>query len=140
MTATPRVRGAHLVGSLNQPTATDTFRVVAENLGSDLARIPDGEVGERFHWMLFQGRIFDATPGLTRLPIEPIMHAGFDLRPLTIDGSVAPADLVIGALGYAEAAIDSYAAFRALRADGLIGEHTRFQVCLSVNPISSRSR
>lgn len=130
MTATPRVQGAHLVGSINQPTATETFRIVAENLGADLVRIPDGEVGERFHWMLFQGQVFDATPGLARLPIEPIMHVGFDLRPLTLDNSVAAAELVIGELGYAQAAIESYAAFLALRADGVIGDATRFQVCL----------
>lgn len=130
MTALPRVQGAHLVGSINQPTATDTFRIVAANLGTELARIPDGEVGERFHWMLFQGQVFDATPGLARLPIEPIMHVGFDLRPLTLDSSVAAAELVIGELGYAQAATDSYAAFLALRSEGVIAEGTRFQVCL----------
>ncbi|MEO6309284.1 MAG: hypothetical protein ABIO33_01190 [Leifsonia sp.] len=130
MTHTPRVHGAHLVGSLNQPSADDTFRVVAENLGSQLTRIPDGEVGERFHWILFQGAVFDATPGLTRLPIDPIFVAGFDLRPLRLDGSVAAEALEIGPLGYASAAIDSYARFVAGRDAGTIPAHVRFQVCL----------
>jgi methionine synthase II (cobalamin-independent) len=130
MTATPSVRGAHLVGSINQPTAEATFRTVAEHLGADLARIPDGEVGERFHWILFQGAAFDATPGLARLPIEPIVRAGFDVRPFRLDGTVDPANLQIGDLGYARAAIDSYASFTALRADGVIPEATRFQVSL----------
>lgn len=124
------VRGAHLVGSINQPCAADTLRIVAENLGPALARIPDGEVGERFHWILFQGTRFDAVAGLERLPIEPIMAAGFDVRPLQLDGSVPAADLVFGPLGYAEAALASYAEFSALRAAGVIGSGTRFQVSM----------
>jgi hypothetical protein len=130
VTQTPRVHGAHLVGSINQPTADDTFRIVSENLGTHLTRIPDGEVGERFHWILFQGAAFDATTGLTRLPIDPILVAGFDLRPLRLDGSVAADQLEIGPLGYASAAIDSYARFVALRDAGTIPAGVRFQVCL----------
>ncbi|MGO4104204.1 hypothetical protein AB4Y63_09660 [Leifsonia sp. YAF41] len=130
MTQTPLVRGAHLVGSINQPTAADTFRIVSENLGAHLTRLPDGEVGERFHWILFQGAAFDATPGLTRLPIDPIVVAGFDLRPLHLDGSVPADALEIAPLGYASAAIDSYAQFVALRDAGTIPAGVRFQVCL----------
>lgn len=130
MNQTPLVRGAHLVGSINQPTAEDTFRIVSENLGAHLTRIPDGEVGDRFHWILFQGAAFDATPGLTRLPIDPIIVAGFDLRPLRLDGSVAAEDLEFAPLGYASAAIESYSQFVALREAGTIAEDVRFQVCL----------
>lgn len=130
MTTLPLLRGAHLVGSVNQPSAEDTFRIAAGRLGSSLARIPDGEVGERFHWILFQGAAFDATRGLARLPIEPIVRAGFDVRPFTLNGTVDAADLVIGELGYARAAIASYAVFAALRNDGVIAADTRFQVCV----------
>lgn len=130
MTQTPLVRGALLVGSINQPTADDTFRIVSDHLGGQLARIPDGEVGERFHWIFFQGAAFDATPGLVRLPIDPIIVAGFDVRPLSLDGTVDAADLDFGPLGYASAAIDSYARFVALRDAGTIPAGTRFQVCL----------
>ena len=69
--STPTLTGAHLVGSLSQDTAEDTFTIVADHLGGRVARIPDGEVGERFHWMLFQGAAFDATPGLSRMEIDP---------------------------------------------------------------------
>ena len=61
MTALPAVRGAHLVGSINQPTAAATLRVVAENLGSDLARVPDGEVGE-LEALLADDEHHDRTP------------------------------------------------------------------------------
>jgi len=128
--AAAQVRGAHLVGSVNLPTAEATFRAVAAHAGTHLKRIPDGEVGERFHWILFQGARFDAVPGLARLPIEPVVVAGFDVRPLVLDGSVPADELVVGDLGYAAAATASYADFVRLRAEGVIPATTRFQVCL----------
>ncbi|MET4004942.1 methionine synthase II (cobalamin-independent) [Arthrobacter sp. UYCu511] len=139
MTSLPAVRGAHLVGSINQPTAADTLRIVAENLGTHAARIPDGEVGERFHWILFQGARIEATPGLSRVPGEPFMIAGFDLRKIRFDGSVPAAELTFGPLGYAEAALASYQDFKALREAGTIAEGTRFQVALPtpMAPLSS---
>jgi hypothetical protein len=124
------VRGAHLVGSVNLPTAEDVFRLVAGRAGAHLRRVPDGEVGERFHWILFQGARFEAVPGLARLPIDPVIVAGFDVRPLALDGSVSPGDLVFGDLGYAAAATSSYKDFARLRAEGVIPAGTRFQVCL----------
>jgi methionine synthase II (cobalamin-independent) len=138
MTSLPAVRGAHLVGSINQPTARDTLRVVADNLGGHVARIPDGEVGERFHWILFQGAAFDAVKGLQRVPVEPIIAAGFDVRPLALDGSVPAAELNFGPLGYAGAALASYVDFVALRDAGAIPAGTRFQVCLPT-PIAPMS-
>ncbi|MFQ4147949.1 hypothetical protein AAGW05_04520 [Arthrobacter sp. LAPM80] len=130
MTSLPAVSGAHLVGSINQPTAADTLRVVAENLGAHAARIPDGEVGERFHWMLFQGTRFDAVDGLSRVAIDPIVRAGFDVRPTVLDGSVPAEELTFGPLGYASAALAAYEDFKSLRDAGTIDAGTRFQVCL----------
>ncbi|RII42903.1 hypothetical protein DWB68_05025 [Galactobacter valiniphilus] len=124
------VRDAHLVGSVNQATAEATFRAAAGALGALAPRLPDGEVGERFHWMLFQGKRLEATPGLVRVDMDPILHEGFDLRPLILDGTVEAAELQVPALGYAEAALESYAVFARLKAEGVIPEATRFQVCL----------
>lgn len=127
-TSAPALLGAHLVGSVSQDTAADTFTIVADHLGGSIARIPDGEVGERFHWMLFQGSAFDAAVGLSRLPIDPIVIAGFDVRPFTVDDGVE--EIGFGPLGYATAALSSYTDFARLRADGTIPEGTRFQVSL----------
>lgn len=138
MTALPAVRGAHLVGSINQPTAAETLRIVAQNLGVDAARIPDGEVGERYHWILFQGSAFDAVEGLSRIAIDPIMIGGFDVRPLALDGTVAAEELTFDALGYADAAIASYGEFAALRDAGVIASGTRFQVSIP-SPIAALS-
>jgi hypothetical protein len=125
------IQGAHLVGSINLPDAATTFRTVSEQLGDRLRRIPDGEVGERFYWIQFQSKRFDLTPGLSRIPIEPIMlRDTFDGRPFLLEDGFAGADLVFPDLGYADAAISSYQTFLALRDEGVIAPSTRFQVSL----------
>lgn len=115
---------------MNQRTAKDALSIVAENLGGHTARIPDGEVGERFHWILFQGTRFEAVDGLGRVPGEPFIVAGFDLRRIVLDETVPAAELKFGPLGYAEAALSSYQDFTTLRDAGHIPEGTRFQVCI----------
>jgi len=95
-----------------------------------MRRIPDGEVGKRFHWILFQGEVFDDTPGLARVGDEPVIMAGFDIRPFAPDGTVPHEEIEFPELGYAEAALTSYEDFARLRAEGVISEGTRFQVSL----------
>lgn len=125
------VTGAHLVGSVNLPTAEEVFRTVAGELGDRITHIPDGEVGERYYWLQFQTRRFDATPGLHRLGDTPFFIRGeFDQRPHALDGSVRAEDLVFPDLGYATAALDSWATFARLREEGVIPAGTRFQVSL----------
>ncbi len=126
------VSNAHFVGSINQPDAESVFRVVSEHVGGRAARIPDGEVGERFYWIQFQTFRLDETPGLVRVgPELPFkIRDTFDVRPFALDGTVAAADLVFPNLGYADAAIASYAAFRALRDGGVIPDGVRFQVSI----------
>ena len=125
------VTGAHLVGSVNLPTAEEVLGTVAERLGEHITHIPDGEVGERYYWLQFQTRRFDRTPGLVRLGDTPILIRGeFDQRPFALDGSVAAADLRFPDLGYADAAIESFGTFRRLQEAGTIPAGTRFQVSL----------
>ncbi len=42
-------QGVLLVGSVNYDDAETTIRTAADLLGTRLRRIPDGEVGKRFH-------------------------------------------------------------------------------------------
>ena len=129
------VSGAHLVGSVNLPTAEEVFGAVAGHLGEHITHIPDGEVGERYYWLQFQTRRFDRTPGLVRLGDTPYLIRGeFDQRPSALDGTVAAEDLVLPSLGYADAAIESFATFARLRDDGVIAPGTRFQVSLPTRP------
>ncbi|WP_431277321.1 hypothetical protein [Leifsonia poae] len=128
---TPTVRGAHLVGSINLPDAESVLRTVSDRLGDRLRRMPDGEVGERFYWIQFQTKRFDTMQGLTRIPVEPFYIRGiFDGRPFAIDEGVAADDLVFPDLGYADAALESYATFARLRENGVIAPGIRFQVSL----------
>ena len=126
------VTNAHFVGSINQPDAESVFRTVAEHVGDRAKRIPDGEVGERFYWIQFQTFRLDDTPGLVRvgeeLPFK--IRDIFDLRPFALDGTVAAADLQFPNLGYADAAIESYARFAELRESGAIPAGVRFQVSI----------
>ena len=125
------VSGAVLIGSVNLPTADAVFRAVAGHLGGDIARIPDGEVGERYYWLQFQTRRFDRTPGLVRLGDTPILiRDEFDQRPFALDGSVAAEDLRFPSLGYADAALESWATFSRLQEEGVVAPETRFQVSL----------
>lgn len=129
--SSPEIRGAHLVGSVNLPDAEAVFRTVSDHLGDRLRRIPDGEVGERFYWIQFQTKRFDTMNGLSRIPVEPYYLRGiFDGRPFQLDDGVSADDLVFPDLGYAGAALQSYAEFVHLRDAGAIAPATRFQVSL----------
>jgi hypothetical protein len=129
--ASPVIRGAHLVGSVNLPDAETVLRTVGARLGDGLRRIPDGEVGERFYWVQFQTARLDRVDGLARIPGEPRLLRGvFDGRPFRLEPGASADALVFPDLGYADAALDSYAVFRRLRAEGVIPAATRFQVSL----------
>lgn len=123
-------QGALLVGSMNYPDAEATFRASASILGDHLKRIPDGEVGDRFHWICFQPDIIAKSPGLERVGNDPVWLKHLDQRQLRIGDGVDPADLALPPLGYADAALESWEVFRALREEGQIPEGTRFQVSL----------
>ncbi|MGH1548532.1 hypothetical protein ACRAWB_04875 [Leifsonia poae] len=129
--ASPTIRGAHLVGSVNLPDAETVLRTVSSHLGPQLRRIPDGEVGERFYWVQFQTKRLDEVRGLSRIPGEPHLLRGvFDGRPFRLDEGVSADELVFPNLGYADAALASYGTFRRLRDEGAIAPGTRFQVSL----------
>nr|WP_062516281.1 hypothetical protein [Demequina gelatinilytica] len=125
-----RPHGAHLVGSINLPDAETVMRTAAAELGDRLARIPDGEVGERFHWVAFQPDRMAATPGLGREGDHPIMVGTLDIRKITVPEDLDLDTLELAPLGYAQAALSSWAVFARLQADGVIPRSTRFQVSL----------
>lgn len=124
-------QGALLVGSVNFDDAETTMRTAAELLGPRLRRVPDGEVGKRFHWIMFQPDVLGEADGIERIGDEPIpFRAGIDARPLRIADGVDAASIQLPPLGYADAAIESYAIFSRLRDEGVVPAATRFQVSL----------
>jgi len=124
------VIGVHLVGSVNFEDAETTIRTAAEGLGGHLKRIPDGEVGERWHWIAFQPHRLAQTPGIGRVGDEPVLVRGVDFRPARIEEGVRAEDLELRPLGYAEAALESWQVFSRLKHEGVVPPGTRFQVSL----------
>jgi hypothetical protein len=132
----PRVVGAHLVGSVPLTDADEVFQTACDVLGDRLERIPDGETGDRHEWIHFQMPIIAATPGIASIeysvpdavelpPDAPRTRVAYGLAEGVDAGS-----LRFGNLRYADEAIASYERFRALKEDGVIPDHVRFQVSL----------
>jgi hypothetical protein len=126
--STDVVRGAHLVGSVPLSDAAAVFQAASTILGAQLRRIPDGETGVRTNWIGWQRAVMDRNPSLEPVPIDPTRYAAraaFRLR----DG-VSATDVRFDHLGYAEAAIASYAVFSDIRQHGAIPADVRFMVSL----------
>ncbi len=130
------VTGVHLIGSVPLPDAETVFRTVAHELGPYLARIPDGETGNRHRWIWWQREMLLRHPAMQPDPDTP----PFALRQwdgalvrttdwLRFKPGVDPTTVTFDT-GYAAAARDSYATFRRLRDAGDIPAGVRFQVCL----------
>lgn len=124
-------RGAHLVGGLAAPTAADAMTTTAGILGRHLTRLTDGETGPRSQWIWWQIDKLTALDGIAMGPphVNPdtgnpdySVFPGLDVE----DGVLIPER----SLGYADAAIESYAEFVRLRDSGVIPAGVRFQVSL----------
>ena len=127
---------AHLIGSVPLSDCEAVFRRVGGELGSYLRRLPDGETGERGRWIFFQNQMLRAHPAIEEDPTEPpFRFTQWDGRlvretmRLRFKPGVDP-DAVAFDTGYDRAAIQSYAVFARLRAEGAIPSHLRFQVSL----------
>lgn len=124
-------QGALLTGSVNYDDAETTMRTVAEILGAHVSRIPDGEVGKRFHWIMFQPDVLAQADGIERVGDEPIpFPAGIDARSLRLAEGIDARSITLPALGYGAAAAESYAIFTRLREEGVVPAGVRFQVSL----------
>lgn len=119
--------GVVLVGSIPLADADSVFRMAARHLGRHVKRLPDGETGSRTNWIAWQLDVFKRTSGLLAETVE----AGYVKRErFRVKAGVDPASIRFPALGYADAAIDSWRAFDALQAGGGIDRAVKFQVCL----------
>ena len=130
------VTGAHLVGSVPLPDSETVFRTVGRELGPYLARMPDGETGNRIRWIGWQREMLQHHPAMETdtdtPPFEVRQWDGVLIRTqhwLRFKAGVDPATVTFDT-GYAQAARDSYAIFRRLRDSGEIPAGVRFQVSL----------
>jgi hypothetical protein len=134
--AMAQLTGVHLIGSVPLPDTETVFRTVSGALGPWLARIPDGETGNRHRWIWWQRQMLENHPAMERDPDTP----PFALRQwdgqvirttewLRFKPGVDPASVSFDT-GYDAAARESYQVFRRLRDAGEIPAGVRFQVCL----------
>jgi hypothetical protein len=123
----PKTCCVHLVGSVPLADAGAVFRMASAKLGDRLRRLPDGETGVRSRWVHWQLRVFEAMDVFESEAVDTgyIRRARFRLKP-----GVRSEDVCFPALGYAEAARESYAEFERLRGRGEIAPHLKFLVCL----------
>jgi len=112
------------------------FRTVARELWPHLARIPDGETGERSRWIWWQREMLLQHPAMEpdsdTPPFELHRWDGQLLRTtdwLRFRAAIDPASVSFET-GYASAARDSHAIFRRLRDSGELPAGMRFLVCL----------
>ncbi len=121
-------RGVHLVGSVPLSNSEEVFRTTSSILGGRLHRIPDGETGVRSNWIGWQINFLAQNPHLEVLPPDPNSYA--PLPSVRLRSPTSSSDITFDSLGYADAAIASYAAFSPLKQTGVIPAHCRFQVSL----------
>jgi hypothetical protein len=119
----------HFNGSVNLADAESVMREIVSRVPSGLRRIPDGETGDRGNWIFFQLQRFLQLPWL--VPARPLDEAGGDyeqIPQLRLADGADPARVSWPDLGYADAYLESYETFAALRKEGVIPAGVRFQV------------
>jgi hypothetical protein len=119
-----------MLGSIPVASAREAFESVAAALGDLVKRMPDGETGPRWNWIVWQNDVVMATPGLQTSGTREVPGTGRTSELQGFKPGVTAKTLTFGPLGYAAAAIESYATFKQLRAQGKIPPGTRFQVSL----------
>ena len=102
---------------------------LSNTLGQHIERLPDGELGDRNYWIRWQRSVFNKLEGVFE-DVDPKPDAYVQRPRLRKLPGITAADIDLGSLGYAEAAIDSYAVFKRLKNAGKIPDHLRFQIGL----------
>jgi hypothetical protein len=119
----------HFNGSVNLADAGSVMREIIARVPSGVRRVPDGETGDCSNWIFFQMQKFLQSPSL--VPARPLDAAAGDyeqMPQLRLADGVDPADMRWPDPGYADAYLESYATFAALRDEGVIPRGVRFQV------------
>lgn len=121
--------GCHLVGSVPLQNSEAVFDLSHRVLGRHLRRLPDGETGERSHWIKWQFAVFADTPQLDIIQQPPDSY-GFVASHYALKSPFSATDITFGELGYSAAALASYAVFSARKSRGELAPDCRFQVSL----------
>ena len=135
--ALARPKDIHLVGSIPLPSATDVFEQVGGAVGPYLARLPDGETGERKGWIAFQRAMLENHPAVIvnpagrTVPVRDLEgKISRENALLVLNPDVPLAEINFRPLGYSQAAIDSWEIFQQKQQAGIFPADVRFQVSL----------
>lgn len=121
----------YLVGSVPLNDARAVFETISGAFGNRIAQIPDGETGPRGDWITHLEALFRDHPDFEPSGEVFAVHGGAQARRrYQLKPGRDPNAVTFGNLGYADAALASYAVFRPLRDSGAIAPGTRFQVDL----------
>ena len=124
----------HFVGSVPLASATEVMQTLSSLFGSRLQRIPDGETGERTNWIQYQEEVIARLPGARQISGTGDIRSATAKRAhagkFSIPANTHLEPAMLGDLGYARAAIDSYADYARLRASGAIADTCRYMVAL----------
>jgi hypothetical protein len=124
-------RNIYLVGSVPLASTAQVFEQISAAFGRRIARIPDGEVGERSDWVVHLEELFKNHPDFKRSDEAFSVHSGATRRyRYRLKAGKTSQEVSFGNLGYADHARASYAEFARLRDAGAIAPGTRFQVDL----------
>ena len=125
-TSSSQPRGVHLVGSVPLANAEEVFRTASSILGDRLRRLPDGETGDRTNWIGWQINFLARNPNFEVRPPDPEAYA--PLPSIKLRSPMSSDDITFENLGYADAALASYALFSQLKQEGALPAHYRFQI------------
>ncbi|MFG2652903.1 hypothetical protein [Streptomyces sp. NPDC048436] len=121
----------HFNGGVNLPDAPTVLRALAERVPAGVRRLPDGETGDRAQWIGYQFPRLLATPGLvpdTGSTGDTAADDSYEGGPsVRLAEGTDPEGLRWPDLGYASEYEKSYAAFVALRDEGVVPGGVRMQ-------------
>jgi hypothetical protein len=118
----------HFNGSVNLVDTDTVLREIASRVPTGVHRIPDGETGDRQHWIMFQLEKFWQTPGIERAGAQDQTQRYVQRPKVRLAVSADSSRLQWPNLGYADAYANSFESFRRMRAGGTIGGDVLFQV------------
>ena len=124
----------HFVGSIPLSNGAEVMQTLSARFGPWLPRIPDGETGERTNWIQYQEDVIARLPGARKVEGTGDPRGATAKRAQTGRFAV-PADIqlepsMLGDLGYAHAALESYTDYSILKANAAIAPECCYMVAL----------
>jgi hypothetical protein len=119
----------HFNGSVNLPDAETVMSEIAARVPNGVARIPDGETGDRGNWIWFHLGKFLQTPGLESAATRDMAPGGeyVEMPKVALSAGTDPETVEWPNMGYADAYRESFAIFDKLQEQGTIPAGVRFQ-------------